>query len=626
MNDPMRPSICPNLMASLIDAAPSRVRRRLDKTPTIAGSWTWSIDSDRTLITAGEETVRFQHDDASNVLAKITQVSCSCLLSPKCFHILACVSVLGIAAGSGQPTGDSEVASDVAETGATSSSRVEVSDVMRDTALQSMDAINAVLRAGARRCGVVLQSAMLRAGHQCRATGLINLSAALLSVVEGIVRLRSQSDNTDAEQLLADLARAVMIAREIVAHSSVDTATIGQARRSFCSVSVSRLQGVLAEPIVTRSGFAGTCVYLLADNEMIYQVSDVRPGDPDLSLQVYHGGLDLGSTTIAAARLCRSTIDVQNMTASSDYRLGRGSKTRWAIRNQKPDRRTNAFSAWQKRFGRPLAEQVESIFNRDASDPQTDRFSDDFVGFDAEVCGRKDDSVLVQVESVVRPIALRIAIDTDQVAYRENLALLSRSPGLKFFLMGRLRRHEAGSIDALAIHVDQPISIEHDQPGLELPESWQQCCQLGLDRLERHFLTHTDSETESDVHQPKDTRPSQAASSIDWVAGLRRQQFGLVLGGRSSVPSPASLTHRRLLQSLRRQMLTTAASLVDAVATTAAEDDSGPSLTKTSDEGSTTGMTLGDLMAATELYQSTFRADYHRQAWKDWLSAATSDG
>ncbi|WP_182866448.1 hypothetical protein [Stieleria mannarensis] len=620
MDNPDRPEICrqvricAELIAQLIDQAPARVRKRLDKDPAIAHGWTWSAQSTGIAIRAGEETVRLDFDADSKLVGQMEQLTCSCLLSPKCFHLLACASCLTIQtepAGAGTPI-DVADAPDAEETGGT---LVDVTDAMRDAAGRGLAAIEGMLGSGARRCGVVLQSSLLRAAHQCRAAGLIDLSAALLSVVEGVIRLRAQSGNADAAQLQSDLARAIVIAQRVLDRPSVEIETIGQVRRSFQPVAISRLVSLLAEPIVTRSGYAGVCVSLLADDDRIYQVSDVRPGEAELALQAYRGGLELGGTTVSAFELCRSGVDVQNMTASPDQRLGRGSKTRWAIRKQTGDSPQDS-PLWKLRFGQPLADQVDRAFAVQESSGTVPAADNALVVFRCQVLGPHGDAVLVRADDIERPLMLRIALDTDQVPFRENLTLLARSPGLELLVTGRVRRHHAGSIDALAVRTSGRVDDASEGPRLELPESWQNVCQLGLDRLERHFFSDTDPDEETSERLAGDRPGNRTESRVEGVPGLARQQLALVLGGRGSVASPGSGGHRRMIRTLKQQLLPTAVRLADALATVAVAPKGAGAVSGPIDARPG----LCELLAATDRYQAVFRGEYHRQAWRDWLS------
>src|SRR5262245_5182839 len=87
-----RPTIAPELVAAMIEATPDRVRRRLDRTPDAAASWAWKEIDEGWSVDAGGETVRLPR---GRVVA-VEQVTCTCLLSPRCFHVLACLTCLKV--------------------------------------------------------------------------------------------------------------------------------------------------------------------------------------------------------------------------------------------------------------------------------------------------------------------------------------------------------------------------------------------------------------------------------------------------------------------------------------------------------------------------------------------------
>ena len=86
----MRPAVSPQLLAAIVAAVPSRAVKKLDASPRVADGWTWTIRDDRTTVATGAETV---------TLAGTADVSCTCLLSPRCFHVLAVLRVLPITEG-----------------------------------------------------------------------------------------------------------------------------------------------------------------------------------------------------------------------------------------------------------------------------------------------------------------------------------------------------------------------------------------------------------------------------------------------------------------------------------------------------------------------------------------------
>lgn len=93
-----RPQISPLLLAEMIDSMPGRVRKRLDAEPNVAHGWQWTVEEDRWLVAAGEETVELRSE--RGVIASHEHLRCSCLLTPKCFHVVACISVLSIVTAS----------------------------------------------------------------------------------------------------------------------------------------------------------------------------------------------------------------------------------------------------------------------------------------------------------------------------------------------------------------------------------------------------------------------------------------------------------------------------------------------------------------------------------------------
>ncbi len=158
-----RPTIEPALLASLIEAAPGRVRKRLDKEPDVAQAWNWSEHDGVHQVSAGGETVRISTDQG--VVRQLEQITCSCLLAPKCHHILACVTSLAPAdlpsTQRAEATGPNEPATAESQAVGDRPARdqqVEVSPRMQDTALCVRQATMDLLRVGARAAGSLLQS------------------------------------------------------------------------------------------------------------------------------------------------------------------------------------------------------------------------------------------------------------------------------------------------------------------------------------------------------------------------------------------------------------------------------------------------------------------------------------
>ena len=52
-----RPQIYPNVLASIAENVPDRVRKKLDKEPTVAQDWVWVLEGTTWTIEAGNEKV-----------------------------------------------------------------------------------------------------------------------------------------------------------------------------------------------------------------------------------------------------------------------------------------------------------------------------------------------------------------------------------------------------------------------------------------------------------------------------------------------------------------------------------------------------------------------------------------
>src|SRR6516162_10032121 len=179
-----RPTVSPELIAALIESTPDRVRRRLDRTPEAAASWQWQVSEEAWSVDTGGETVTLPHGH----VIRVEQLACTCLLSPRCFHVLACLTRLEVAiveSPQAEPREQAEPASpnegeDV----------VEPEEKQQHATRELVNNVGQLLRVGVANAGVVVQSGLLRAVHQCRAEGLHRLAALGLRVIAGISEIR----------------------------------------------------------------------------------------------------------------------------------------------------------------------------------------------------------------------------------------------------------------------------------------------------------------------------------------------------------------------------------------------------------------------------------------------------
>lgn len=565
----MRPKITSIFLSQLVEQSPGRVRKRLDSEPAVADSWNWTHQENVWTIQSNDETVRLQ--SPNGVLTGLEDVSCSCLMSPKCFHILACCSSLPLEhsqASAAEPASEEHSSADASPpTDCELDTRtVEVTDTMRASAILVRESLSALLRVGARNAGILLQSGLLRAGHASRASDLYSLSNTMLRIAEGVQRFRQQSDEADSLALKEDVASAFFACHSLLNQPTVPKWIVGQSRRVFESLDVRKLNGVLAEPILTRSGFAGVSVYLQDTNEGgLYTVNELRTGDTSLIRQAYRGGIDLGGITVEAKELCRSTFAVQELTVSEDSRLGKGKSTRWATTKRE---QTEPFSGG--RFANSIDAQLEKLFSLSDTPNEQRPAGWDLVSITATVMGSNGAIVVVAVEGSDQPWRLGVMIDSPELEYRHNLALIARCPRLQLRCLVRVRENVPYCADLLAIANVSSVPAESQaDPKLELPQDWQGICNTGLDRLERHFIRGIERWSEEIVLEGESDPVDTIAK---YTTPIERRLVGMVLGGRDAIPILGSKSHRRDSNQLKKLFLPMGAHLLDLLATKAHED------------------------------------------------------
>jgi len=639
MTEAAKPQIAPLLLAQIIDAAPTRVRKRLDKEPHAANSWDWQSTEQGWSIQCAEETVTLAV--VQGVVAGDDAIKCSCLLSPRCFHVLACVNTL-------RPTESqpdelnidaAPAASADEETKLDPPPLLNVDAEMRAAAERVQAEIGLLLGVGSRRADLLRQSGLLRAGHSCRAAGLVNLGNLVLRVMESLRRQREAHDTADAEILAEGIALALEWSNSLIKHPQVALGIIGESRRHYADCDVRKLVGVCAEPVLTLSGYAGVVVHLQgvdsrpAHKQEMFSVSQVRPGDSQWVAQAYRGGIEMGNVTLEAAELCRHQLLVQNLTVSADGRLGKGTRTRWVLTPRPAEQLPFSLG----RFSQPLDEQLTEVFQAaaiTASEPMTGW---DLIAFDAQVLGAHGATLVARVRGTSQLWKLRIAIDVPELPFRENFGLLGRCPGLVLRCLGRIRLQAAGEVDLLAITAANndtwaddsgtgatERASAHRKARLVLPAEWHRICNLGCDRLERWHIEGVQRWSEEVLlaEGAESTRGQFEGSPLDGLEPLRRRQIGIALGGRHAVAPLASEAHRRDRQTLIQRHQYTAAELLDLLAQSAQVSKSGsggPSRTIGTDTGHDR-VPLETVYLANHLYMRRASLHTQQQLWEHKVS------
>ncbi len=550
-----RPTVAPELVAALIESTPDRVRRRLDRAPDVAASWDWQSSDESWSVNAGGETVSLPR---GHVVA-VEQLTCTCLLSPRCFHVLACLTRLQIVTVESTREDDKDQIETVAaETG---EDVVESDEKQQRAARELVNNLAQLLRVGVANGGVVVQSGLLRAVHQCRAEGLHRLAALGLRVIAGAGEFRARASAADLAQLAQDAADALETSRHVLSNKAVASFWIGTARRKQMPVRPRKLHGLLAEPIITQSGFSGAAVYFLGEDDQIYTASDVRPGDSQHARDSYLGGIEIGAMIQPAKQLARGLYLGTDLTASQDGRLGRGKGIKIVEQGQS----TWQVAAIERRFRRPLLEQWNAAYAQAALPADARPAGWDFVFLNGTVLGAVGPELLFQPSEDAQPVRLAIENENESLYFRENLRMLSYAPGLRLQVIARLNLLEPRIASALAIAQVEGDLCKDDEPRLELPALLAGRICLGFDEIQRHFLINArGSAVILNVQgmQPQEENP---------LGSLRRRWIAAMLSGIvSQRPANAKMLAAETA-ILNRNGFTTGAALIDGLSRATAD-------------------------------------------------------
>jgi hypothetical protein len=551
-----RPTVSPELIAALIDSTPERVRRRLDRAPDAAASWVWQASEEAWLVDTGGETVTLPHGHVMSV----EQLTCTCLLSPKCFHVLACLTRLEVAIVESSPSPAGEQASPDAE-----GDLIEPDDKQQRAAQELVNSVAQLLRVGVANAGVVVQSGLLRAVHQCRADGLHRLAALGLRILAGTGEFRRRAPTSDPAQLAGDVADLLETSRHLLSRKAIPGFWIGTARRQQVPVRPRKLHGLFAEPILTRSGFAGAAAYFLGEDERIYSASDVRPGDAQLARDAYRGGIEIGPLIQPAKQLARGLYLGTEMTASPDGRLGRGKDIRIVEQGQS----TWQVEAIQKRFQRPLVDQWSAVYEQADLPAEARPAGWDFVFLEGTVLGAVGPELLFQANGEAQPMRLAIENESEALSFRENLRMLSHAPGLRLQVIGRVSLQDPRIVSALAVAPMEPGTRNDNTPRLELPQSFAGRICLGFDEIQRPFLRNA---------QPSPMVFSAQGlphESEDSLMALRRRWMAMMLSGLVSQRASNTNMLAAEMAILNRAGFPTAAALLDSLSRSSSDSGSG---------------------------------------------------
>ncbi|GLZ80848.1 hypothetical protein Afil01_56550 [Actinorhabdospora filicis] len=439
----MRPAISPDLRAALTAAAPARVTKKLDADPGVAESWHWSQDGPVWTVDTGAQKVRLDGE----TLDGDGQVSCDCLLSPRCLHLLAVVAALPETGAAAVPEAAEEEPPPAP---------VTLSAKQREAADLAWSAGAALLAEGASRAGTPARDALRHAAESARRAKLPALSAIATRVLSGLSGLASDEPSFRLPQFTEDLWSLLAISGRL--RGEPTEADLGIARRDYGDASTGRLSGLFAERVVTASGYAGVVTYVADAEGLTWTVADVRPGDASRVDDAYRRS-EWGPPP---RDLCRLEVFATGLTMSADGRLGQGGKTFLARVGHQgwPD------ALWAVPFEKQLDRALAAV-----SGPEDERRAgDDLLFVAAELGGLTPGALTVHIGET--PVSVIAATDAQPVT--GNLRRLSLHSGRTARMILRVHPRLPRTAFALAVG---------DCPELGLPEAWHGHANLTLDEL-----------------------------------------------------------------------------------------------------------------------------------------------
>src|SRR6266540_694185 len=254
-----RPSIGAGVAAEILNAAPSRVRKRFDANPKMAEHWTWERDSDAWVVRAEAETVRIV--PVTGTVRAADQLSCSCLLGPRCVHLLAVAAALDPTddpEGGGPPPAPAPDQADRPQPGPGWPPTDAPPATPAELSRRQRDAVPLAWRAGAR---------LLTIGASA-ATATIRVATGVRDLAAGRPEFRLAG-------LAEDLAELLAVAWRLEAHAgAANPPDIGIGRRRYHPIGSLHLHGLASEAVVASSGYAGTVVWLVDQAGRLWTVGD----------------------------------------------------------------------------------------------------------------------------------------------------------------------------------------------------------------------------------------------------------------------------------------------------------------------------------------------------------------
>jgi hypothetical protein len=532
-----RPPAAPLLVAEVLDRLPTRLRRRLEERRDLAEAWTWSAAGPELVVATGAATVRVRME--SGTVRALGQVTCDCLLAPRCLHVAAVLLALPLSAD--------EPGAEAAPPGEPAGDGVPVSAAARAAAEAAWQACALLLDIGATSAGLVVQGELLRAAHACRLAGLHRTAAALTRAVQRLAELHAGRPEYRLDFLLGDVSDALTSALAVAAASeAVPRSAIGVARRAYSAVGSLRLAGIFSEAVMSAAGFAGVVTYLADADGRLWTVADVAPGGPERVAAAYGAPVEVGDLALSHRGLGRSSVYLQRATGSLDGRLGTGR----GVGAVRAGATTWSGGPWE----RPPPAQLDAVFEALALDQTLRRAGWDLLFLDGVVVGVRQAALVLKTP--VGEVSCYAPSDHEELPYRRNLRLLGAAPGLPLRVVGRALTQRARSLALLA--VGPGASEAGAATSLVLPAEWLGRANLGVDVLQSAHLAGAE-------RGPVELPVQAVAATPDPLDPLSRRLGQALTGGRVTQAESAWADIDRDAALLRRRQLPGAAARLEAL-------------------------------------------------------------
>ncbi|HET8661807.1 MAG TPA: hypothetical protein VFM55_22780 [Micromonosporaceae bacterium] len=544
------PRVAAPVLAAAVDALPDRLRRKLDATVATAAGWPVAVHDGHLTVTVNDATtVTLLATDG--VVTEPEQVSCTCLLAPRCLHRAAVLARApaddegppdnGDAAPAGTPAepavgAPGDVAGDLTE---------ELTGEQRAAAEHLWQAGVAVLAAGVSGSGVVLHAALLRATHEARVHGLHRAAAAGRKIAAHLRAARELQPQYRLGDLSDDLRELLLVTRALREPGPVASGLVGTARRRYDVHGSLRLYGLCSVPVVTGSGYGGVVTYLADRDCRVWMVSDLMPGGQERAAVAGEAPVALGEASLTHRALGRGGLVVSGATASDTRALGAGREVKAVRARGVPWDEEPLAGLWAT----PLDEQVARAFAALALPVQDRAAGDDLLFLSGRVHGA-DGAEVSMVTADGSALTLTVPSDHAALAYRHNLRRLAAADGTEVRVIGRPEPLRRLTVCPLALSTAD----------LELPQEWAGRVDLGFDRLLGEHAPPGPT-----VVEPAGGPAATTAPFGDLALHLIRRHVERVVAGGRAVQALASPDEARL----RAARLDTGAGLVQALTTAA---------------------------------------------------------